>query len=216
MRKIIEECGLEGHEGQLRNFSNHGIIENELGNMKVFNFKKPDSRNYSIRYMFDGSRLIVTGDLGTAIYEWSGEVSLENLAGMNIGYFNGKCEASSEGKKEWKQEDAIIDLDEHFKDNYLESYKEFEENDDITEEYQEKFDRVSEIIEELKSNAEDEISYIAYARESDIHEIEQDAWEWIYNVGNTIPYRHKLHLLGIKLINRRLNEVKLDGKTIQN
>lgn len=45
-----------------------------------------------------GGLLIVTGDLGDAIYQWSDRISVTFLAGCNLDYFASKCLASEHGR----------------------------------------------------------------------------------------------------------------------
>jgi len=64
---------------------------------------------YRIIYdILDERYLVVRGDLGCAVYWWSGRIGWAFLADCNYGYFAEKCEASENGKghREWDSEYA--------------------------------------------------------------------------------------------------------------
>lgn len=54
-------------------------------------WKAPDTVVNSIYYFIWGATLMVCGDLGEAIYRWSGGINLKFLAGCNQDYFREKC-----------------------------------------------------------------------------------------------------------------------------
>lgn len=56
-------------EKQKENFKNHRAIFKNLGNIKILDFKKPNSTEYRIRFLFeeDYCRLHISGDLGELI-----------------------------------------------------------------------------------------------------------------------------------------------------
>jgi hypothetical protein len=70
----------------------------------TFVYRKPDSGDCLMRYTLvdpvtDGYRtLVVTGDLGAAVYEWPSKIHWRWLAGLNIDYFASKCTASEYGR----------------------------------------------------------------------------------------------------------------------
>lgn len=54
-----------------------------------------------------GTHLVIVGDLGEAVYQWPGDPGLTFgwLAGLNLHYFRGKCQASEVGRRfeEWDE-----------------------------------------------------------------------------------------------------------------
>ena len=56
-------------ERQKENFKKHKANLMDYGNIKVLDFKNPDSNEYRIRFLFeeDYCRLHITGDLGSLI-----------------------------------------------------------------------------------------------------------------------------------------------------
>ena len=188
-KDILERCELL--EKNVESFKNHEITIKKYADIKVIDFKKQDTSHYYIRYIFDNGKIIVSGDLGTAIYVWNWGISLNNFEDIQLDYFNGKCSCSSEGKTSWCGDTAIKALDEHYKDYISDD----EENGNKEE--------IKEYFSELKNTAYDKDEYYALARDYDL---EEDAYEWIFDVGNVVPLRHKLHLYGLVAIQRELNK----------
>lgn len=87
------------HESQ--NFNRHRatrVTENEI------EFKEPGTFHYRVNYLLKKDLLIVSGDLGYAIYGFSlvGEsekFTLERIAKMDVQYFHGKCICCNCGDK---------------------------------------------------------------------------------------------------------------------
>jgi hypothetical protein len=108
--------------------------ENEKTGLIRITWKKPGSGTYAIVYIIDThtARLSVVGDLGEAIYGWSGSISLNFIAGCDLHYFNSKCLASSCGErgKTWNDEFASASIKSIFQeevslrnDDYQEIYE---------------------------------------------------------------------------------------------
>lgn len=78
----------------------------------VTRWAKPGTNIDSLNYIVRGRYLFVYGDLGDAIYAWSQEITLEWVAGCNLDYFAGKCQASPLGRdfREFSEEKATQDL----------------------------------------------------------------------------------------------------------
>lgn len=103
------------------------------GIFNLIKWKRPNSNNYLIVYIQTPGYLIVTGDVGDAIYA-SGLSTFKQWADCNVGYFAGKCVASESGRqyKEWDSDflkPRIMEaLKEHAEENKQEidqSWKDF-------------------------------------------------------------------------------------------
>lgn len=84
-------------EKEKKNFQNHVATFTDYENIKILDFKRPDSNEYRIRFLFeeDYCRLHISGDLG--------HLTASNYCNMrfgtfeehftgNVGYFNGKID----------------------------------------------------------------------------------------------------------------------------
>lgn len=100
-------------------FQNHKAVDTKtLEKDSTIEWKRPDSRNYQMTYIIRPGRLIVTGDVGDAIYS-SGFSSFADWASCDIGYFASKCVASENGAqyKEWDPEYLEPGIREALKEN---------------------------------------------------------------------------------------------------
>ena len=65
--------------------------------------RRPNSGLYAIEYLIRKNTLIVTGDVGCAIYQWCDSITFDFVAGCHLHYFEEKCVASEAGRDfiEW-------------------------------------------------------------------------------------------------------------------
>lgn len=66
--------------------------------IEVLTWKNPDNSNYWCRYMILRNTLFVQGDIGEAIYTCGQQLQWSWLAGLDLDYFAGKCQASETGR----------------------------------------------------------------------------------------------------------------------
>jgi hypothetical protein len=60
---------------------------------KILLWSKPGTGVYRVKYQVDERYLIITGDIGDAIFCWSQPVSFDFVAGCDLEYIKGKCVA---------------------------------------------------------------------------------------------------------------------------
>lgn len=99
MLKVVERIKAEVEA----DLSAH-VVEERSARSLVF--KRPGTGVNALRYSILGtSTLVVTGDLGSAVYQWHGNPALSWawLADLSFDYFLGKCQASEVGRdfSEW-------------------------------------------------------------------------------------------------------------------
>lgn len=95
-------------------FRDHRATFWDAPTVKTLAWKKPDSQNCAIWYVIQGGTLMVWGDLESAVYRWSGEISWKFLAGCGLDYFESKCEASPKGRdyEDYDNRRAVADFEE--------------------------------------------------------------------------------------------------------
>lgn len=86
-------------ECQERWFKDHKANKVDAADCILINWANPQSWNYGCRFIIHRRWLCVVGDIGEAVYEWGNDITLDFLAGLDFGYFHGKCQASPEGRK---------------------------------------------------------------------------------------------------------------------
>lgn len=83
-------------EKQRENFKNHIAKFTDYGNIKILDFKEPESSHYRIRFLFeeDYCRLHISGDLGELVATNYSNMTYEKFSDFvnDIGYFEGKID----------------------------------------------------------------------------------------------------------------------------
>ncbi len=85
----------------------------DFGPVEFLTWRKPESNTYWIDYLFYKGQLVVTGDVGEAVYWWGNHsLDLSWVSKCELDYFAGKCRASEEGRAycEWNVEEVTADL----------------------------------------------------------------------------------------------------------
>jgi len=83
-----------------------------VANALVLRWANPESWNYGCHFIIHRRWLTVVGDIGEAVYEWSSDLTLNFLAGIDFGYFYGKCVSSPAGRefKNWDEMVAVLNV----------------------------------------------------------------------------------------------------------
>lgn len=76
-------------------FAEH--VRTDLPNEWV-KFAKPGTNINMLCFNTFHGYLVIIGDLGDAVYQWNQAITLEWVAGCNLDYFVGKCQASQVGR----------------------------------------------------------------------------------------------------------------------
>lgn len=103
------------------------------GDTIVIGWQNPESWNYGCRFIIHRRWLTVIGDIGEAIYEWSQSLTLEFLAGLDFGYFHGKCQSSETGRNfvMWNGDLCVPALKDFLKDDEREDKAELLEEAEL-------------------------------------------------------------------------------------
>ena len=67
-------------------------------NVTIIDWRRPDTGNYAMRFIITGYYVIVTGDVGEAIYGIGQGLTPKQLLSFDWGYFTSKCCASETGR----------------------------------------------------------------------------------------------------------------------
>lgn len=109
-------------ESQKVRFKDHIATFTDYGNIKILDFKNPESSEYRIRFMFeeDYCRLHITGDLGDLIASNYNNMTYDKFSDFvdNAGYFEGKIDCMSRRVYFYDTDKAITDLK-----NLIEEYQ---------------------------------------------------------------------------------------------
>ena len=101
-------------ERQRENFKNHIATFTDYGNIKILDFKAPDTSDYRIRFLFeeDYCKLHISGDLGELIATNYNNMTYDGFKAFthNTGYFKGKIDCSSRKIYSYDENKAKQDL----------------------------------------------------------------------------------------------------------
>lgn len=167
-------------------FAEHVVRDPERWNVETLEWAKPGTGVYAIRYVIMGPVLFVWGDLESAVYRWSSPITWEFLAGCDLQYFEGKCEASPKGRDymDYDSDLALNDLNAVIKDRAAEGY----DHPDLR-----LVDAAREAIRGGADEWRDWLSVNGY-------NLFGDCWyEWVPDFGKRIAFTCTAHLVGIKM-----------------
>lgn len=130
-------------------FANHKATLTDYGNIKILDFKNPESSEYRIRFLFeeDYCRLHISGDLGELVATNYNNMTYEKFARdfvNNTGYFEGKINCHSRPLYYYDEDSIKEDLKKIIEEHYC--------LDDILEVYRHSWDTQSiddELLEEF-------------------------------------------------------------------
>lgn len=87
--KEIESTWFQDHKA-----SYCKLNSDDLNSCFLMKWSDPQSEMFAAEYRFFGLNLVVTGDVGCAIYVWHEPVSIDDLTQINLQYFANICKAS--------------------------------------------------------------------------------------------------------------------------
>jgi len=168
-------------------FKNHIITEE--GNGWVM-WHKSDTGINLIRYHVHKNILIVTGDLGDAVYQFGEAITLDWLAGCDLGYLASKCYASENGRgyKSWDSDKATAYLNGYFDENTIDLMEEEAKEETLC------------LLEEAK-DIDDEHEWVAWLGHEDKGEqLFGEEWWQYCEIGMGPHIRCLYHLIGLKMM----------------
>lgn len=173
-------------EKQKEHFKNHIATFTDYGNIKILDFKAPNTSTYRIRFLFeeDYCRLHISGDLGELIASNYYNMTYEKFSDYvnDTGYFEEKIDCLSRSIYVYDYSKALEELRQRAADegDWLESII-----DDILDDFSESTG----------------ISGDGYDA---LEEINPDAWEFAYDIGKTETGILDLYMLAFKLAQEQL------------
>lgn len=188
---------------QKENFKNHVVKFADYGNIKILDFKDPESSHYRIRFLFeeDYCRLHISGDLGELIATNYNNMTFEGFKDFvnNAGYFEGKIDCMNRPIYIYDEDQARKDIlqrieEEDLTDAFMEDRFDFETIDDVIDDIMENFDADRGIGE----SGYDILSKHFY-----------DVWEFIRDIGKRNTGILELYMLAFKLAT---DQLKLSDK----
>jgi hypothetical protein len=188
-----------------KDFENHiatlSTSRDHIGEITTIEWRRPKDGNYRIVYMLRGGLLLVYGDMGDAVYQWSSWIDLDFLAKCDLDYFASKCQASETGRggEEWDNDQA--------RKSFMEV---------LTNSYEIPWIKAAAYVNKHRIEF-GRHEYMMFLRDApDIEGREFDTCE-MGNIGERPSWRTLSHLVGLKMAYAQLNpkpEVKSDAAKV--
>lgn len=189
-------------EKQKEHFKEHIATFTDYGNIKILDFKKPNSLEYRIRFLFeeDYCRLHISGDLGELIATNYNNMTYEKFSDFvnDVGYFEQKIDCHNRPIYTYNEELAREELLEMAKKNdwlFLSDKYSFEDDEE---------ERLSDIIDDILHDFDSDrgIGSKGYDKLSDL---EDDAFEFAYDLGKKETGILELYMLAFKLAKEQID-----------
>lgn len=182
-------------------FKDHIAILTQHGDLQVLDWKRPGTICYYCRYVFDGNKMYVSGDIGEAVFRLTWKADVHSFNDIGTHYFMEKMQAYSDDRYDYDGEEAAESLrywlSEHLKD------MEFDTDED-KQEFLETFEELVDAAECCDSENQWAWEYVNEQYNDFISQMDTDAWEWIYHIGRVVPHRILGYIVGLQMASEQL------------
>jgi len=175
-------------------FPQHKATLTNHGDLKVLDWAKPGTGTYYCRYVFDGNKVYISGDIGEAVFWLTWKADVHSFDDIHVDYFEEKLQAYSGERRKFNGEKAAQRLRE-WKGELDEDEREYDS---------EEFKGLLSAAESCSSQNEWAYEYVNEKYHGLIKGLDHDYWDWIYEIGNEIPARIRGYLIGLKMASEQL------------
>lgn len=189
-------------EKQKEHFKEHIATFTDYGNIKILDFKRPNSPEYRIRFLFeeDYCRLHISGDLGELIASNYNNMTYEKFSDFvnNVGYFEQKIDCHNRPIYTYDEELAREELLKMAKDNdwllFSDKYP-----------YEDDEERLDNIIDDILYDF-DSSTGIGRQGYDELSDLEDDVFDFAYELGKKETGILELYMLAFKLAKEQLDK----------
>lgn len=172
-------------------FKDHVAKLTKHGDLEVLEWGKPGTICYYVRYVFDGHRMYITGDLGEAVFCLTCKANVHTFD-IGLHYFDEKMKAYHSDRKDFDSDKAVKRLRE-----WLNEIKE----NDVKYDH----DKMRELFQETRDcNSNWEWIETLHRHEDWICKLDCGYWEWMYSIGDEYPARFVSYLVGLQMASEQL------------
>jgi len=188
---------------QKENFKNHIAKFTDYGNIKILDFKNPNSSEYRIRFLFeeDYCRLHISGDLGELIATNYSNMTYEKFSDFvnDVDYFKEKIDCNNRKLYVYDEDQAREELLEMAeKHDWLLFSDKYSYEDDDKE-------RLSNIIDDILYDFDPDRGIGSKGYE-ELDDLECDAFEFAGDIGKQETGILDLYMLAFKLAKKQLDK----------
>jgi hypothetical protein len=174
-------------------FTNHEANFTRLEGVTILDWKEKGTSMYSVRYVFVGSRLYISGDIGDAIFNLTWQSTPESFNDVNLGYFLGKLSCHSRDRWHYDEKKARNDLREWYEEAIFEAEGKF------LKETEEVHNNLKKIINSVSSPKELERELFDFYMDNSFYYYDGEDFSMFSDFGKKLPMVFVAYLLGIKL-----------------
>lgn len=175
-------------------FQNHKAKLGQAGDIQFLNWSD-GTFWYSVRYVLDGGKLYISGDLGDAIFQFYSDVTFDQISSFSLDYFAEKLTASSREKIEFDSDEAVKQLR-----SWLNDLKE--------EGIEYEHDLMKDLFFDTRHcSSKEGWSHILSENSHWMSELCSNLYEDFYDVGNTIPRYMEGFLIGLRMATEQINQL---------
>lgn len=188
---------------QKEHFKNHIAKFTDYGNIKILDFKNPNSSDYRIRFLFeeDYCRLHISGDLGELIATNYSNMTYEKFSDFvnDVDYFKKKIDCNNRKLYVYDEDQAREELLEMAeKHDWLLFSDKYSYEDDDKE-------RLSNIIDDILYDFDPDRGIGSKGYE-ELDDLECDAFEFAGDIGKQETGILDLYMLAFKLAKKQLDK----------
>lgn len=192
-------------EKQKEHFNNHIATFIDYGNIKILDFKEPNTSHYRIRFLFeeDYCRLHISGDLGELIAANYSNMTYEKFSDFvnDVGYFQGKIDCHSRRIYTYDEDDAKNDINAYLEEyGYIDDVLGHDRYDWETDE-----DKLEEFYEDVLEDFSQD-SGVGSKGYDALSKYFDDVWEFVSDIGKRETGILDLYMLAFKLAQKQLKE----------
>lgn len=181
-------------------FPEHVAKVTEHDGIIILDWSKPGTNMYAVRYVFTGSSLLITGDIGDAVFGLTWRGTIESFEDVDLGYLMGKLTCCSRDRWDFSEMKASKELIEWRE----ERIEDMDQDETYTEEINKIYEEVESAISESSST-----DYFSHAVFRVYHEVstqyvDSEDFSMISDFGKELPNVFSAYLLGIKMANNQL------------
>lgn len=186
-----------------REFKDHIVEKQTYAGITIVDFFKPGTIISSLRFIFDGEIIHISGDYGVASFICTWNVSPYDWQNKNYGYLCGKLRAI-EGDMKTFNPDLIIEEISNLRDEFISECNEF--NMDILDDglkFFERFEKEAELDSKYHWS-----KYIEENHDEVCEYISCDYWEFLFDCGDEINSKAIIYIAALKRIEQILLETE--------
>lgn len=161
--------------------------------LQVIQWGKPGTNSYRTKYVLSGANIFISGDIGEAVYTLTCPATLENIKDFDLYYLTKKLSAFCSERQDFDSTVAHQELREYW-NNY--------EMDNV-ENSKEIYNQILSVINNSINIKEYQYGILDVYQNTSL---ESDSMEWLYNLGQVMPYRLIGYWVGLQMVIEQLNK----------